>query len=266
MPSMTPAYRVARRREGMDPNTRRLALFAGVIGGALLLLVGAWSLTGPRHTGVPVVEADSRPVREKPKQAGGMTVDGQDDAILSGESDGKAALAPPPETPALQALKAQEQAGAQPAPAPAAAAPAASVRAVPEPPAPAAPAVEAPPKPIARPTTAPAATEPKPAAKVAAASVPVPPPAKPAPAAAAGGPLVQLAALTTEAGASVEWQRLSKKMPELFNGRRPSVVRTEHDGKIFWRLRTGGFADTAQATAFCKEVRAKGAGCSIVLR
>src|SRR5690349_18962772 len=101
MPSMTPAYRVARRREGMDPNTRRLALFAGVIGGSLLLLVGAWSLTGPRHTGVPVVEADSRPVREKPKQAGGMTVDGQDDAILSGASGEKEGLAPPPEAPAL---------------------------------------------------------------------------------------------------------------------------------------------------------------------
>ena len=135
MPAMGPAsYRTPRRRVGLDPNTRRLALIAGGIGGALVLLVGAWSFTSHRHAGLPVVEAAKGPLRVKPDNPGGMAVAGEDDAILSGKSDDKTAMAPAPEVPAPQALKAQEQkaaaAAAPPAPAPmaAAAAPVAPVR------------------------------------------------------------------------------------------------------------------------------------------
>jgi cell division septation protein DedD len=77
------------------------------------------------------------------------------------------------------------------------------------------------------------------------------------------GTLVQLAALSSEDAARTEWTRLEKRMPDLFNSRQPAVSKFEREGKTFWRLRTGGFSDIAQATAFCEQVRAKGNGCSI---
>jgi cell division septation protein DedD len=251
MPAMTPAWRAAglERRERMDAGTRRLAIFAGAIGAALLVLVGVWSFSGRHPAGVPVVEGDSRPLRTKPADPGGMQVSGADDGILSGETDGKTALAPPPEAPAPQALREAEKAAAPAPPTPpappsekaertAAAAPAG-----PPPPPPRAEAArtEAPP---ARPATTPA----KPAAK----------------AAAAGAVLVQLGALETEEGAKTEWERLVHKYGELLAGHRPAISRVEHAGRTYWRVRTGGFTDTAEAVLFCERVKQKGGGCAVV--
>jgi hypothetical protein len=87
--------------------------------------------------------------------------------------------------------------------------------------------------------------------------------ASPPPAAAASGMQVQLGALDSEQAAMTEWQRLSKRMPDLLGPRHPAVFRAEHDGKTIWRLRTGGFADIASATAFCSQVKSKGVGCAI---
>jgi hypothetical protein len=274
MPSMGPSYRVSRRREVMDPNTKRLAIIAGGIGGTLLLLVGGWSLTGRHHGGVPVVEADSRPLKVKPENPGGLQVAGQDESILSGSStsDSQATLAPAPEVPALNALKAQEQQQQQQvaaAPPPMTAQPVSLNTAPPaetsqsfsSPPiAPAAPkpAVamrqEAPvaPKPV---EARPAPTKPVAVAKAAIVPAPVP--------SSGHHPQVQLAALPSEQAAMSEWERLEKKDPELFGGRKPSLIRVEHDGKVFWRLRTGGFADTTQASNFCERIKAKGAGCAV---
>jgi len=254
MPSMAPSYRIARQRMAMDPGTRRLATFAGVIGGALLLLVAVWTVAGHHHAGVPVIEADSRPVRVKPQNPGGLQVDGQDDAILSGVSGDKGGLAPAPEVPEPQALKAQERAAVPSPPAaapPASAPPAQKVSLTPAELAPKAmPAMPLPPKPVAaagRYATA--------SAKAPAQATGVMP--------AGGGAQVQLAALPTEAAALTEWHRLAKRMPDLLSNRRPVVLKTEREGKIFFRLRTGGFADTAQATVFCEHVRSKGGGCSL---
>jgi nucleoid-associated protein YgaU len=230
----SPTYRVPRHRRGMDVGTRRLAIIAGGLGGALVLLVGGWSLLGHRSAGVPVIEADSSPLRVKPTNPGGMTVAGSNEEILSDSADGNVGkLAPGSETPAPQNMQAAKP-----------------------------PVVaSAPPLPAAQPAPAPASAP-------VATALPAKPPA-PAHVAAAEhmtggkGTLVQLAALSSEDAARTEWGRLEKRMPDLFGKHQPAVSRFERDGKTFWRLRTGGFSDIAQATAFCEQVRAKGNGCSI---
>jgi cell division septation protein DedD len=178
---------------------------------------------------VPVIEADSRPVRVKPENAGGLQVAGAEDQVMGGLGSKVQGMAPPVEVPAAQALQAQMPPQA----------------AVPQPAAPQ-PALAAGP---------PVAAAPQPAA-------PSPSTARQAPAAA--GLLVQLAAVDSEDAAQSEWQRLAKRMPDLLGDRRPVVQRADRDGRAVWRVRTGGFADIADATAFCARLRAKGAACSIV--
>ncbi len=309
MPSMAPSYRVQpRKREDMDPATKRLLVFAGVIGAALFVLVGVWSFTGRHHATVPVIEADSRPMREKPANPGGLQVDGATDPLSNGDVNAKTTVAPLPETPAPQALQAQEQASAaaaaapQAAPAAGAAATTAQTTVRPElqplpalrphitvtTPKPAASAqapvaTQAAAKPMAMAQAAapqaavPAARSPAPQplaapqARVAPAPASAPaavPPAKSLLAAskaapAAGSALVQLAALKTEADANAEWARLTHKYPDLLGGRRAVISKTEHGGNTYWRLRTAGFADASQATAFCDQIKGKGAGCTV---
>jgi len=98
--------------------------------------------------------------------------------------------------------------------------------------------------------------------------VPVPAPAAVAapapavePAAQRGSALVQLAAVPTEHAAQAEWQRLRKQMPDELRGHRPTIARSERDGRTYWQLRTDGFADVSQAAAFCERVRATGHDC-----
>ncbi len=259
-PATGPSYRVSRSANPLDPATKRLAIIAGGLGAALLLLVGVWSLGGHHRGGVPVVQADSRPLRSKPDQPGGMQVAGENETILSGASSGKDAMAPPPETPAPETLKAeaQQQLAAQTA----AAAASAAAAAAPVIASPtqaeltiAAPAVSAPAMPAVAVVPAPSAT---PGQKLIAHTA-----AKPAKPAVPGNTQVQLAALGSEQAAMVEWQRLTHKMPVLLNDRHPAVLRSEFDGKTYFRLRTGGFTNIAEATAFCEQVRAKGVGCAL---
>jgi hypothetical protein len=234
----------------MDPATRRLALIAGGLGGALLAVIAAWTVMGQRSTAVPVILADSRPVRVKPANPGGMQIPGaNDDALSGGTEAGGDRLAPPPEVPAPLALGAFQP---QPAPAPPVPTPA-SVAAAPA-------AAKAPPAAKAEKAVAekPVAEKPGATAERRAA-----PPAAERAAPAAKPAFVQFAAVTSEEAARSEWQRLEKRMPDLIGHRQPAISKIEHNGRTFWRLRTGGFGDVAQATAFCERVRAKGGGCSI---
>lgn len=276
-----------RRGRQVDAQMVRMGFIAGVVG-LVALAAGGYALVGRRPHVVPVVEADSHPIRVRPDNPGGATVEGADEQIMGGNGKPKVnGMAPPSEVPAPQALRAQIQAGR---PSPAAAAAVAKID-LPDmqesstatlderPAAPERPVVSSPS--ASRPGAAPAvASGPKGAATSAEPATLKPPvalatpetsataarPATTALAAShapAGTMQVQLGALESEQAATTEWKRLEKRMPALLGDRQPAALRAEHDGKPIWRLRTGGFADTASATAFCTQVRAKGVGCAI---
>ncbi|MBC7637521.1 MAG: SPOR domain-containing protein, partial [Acetobacteraceae bacterium] len=239
------SFRTPRRNDASAANTRKMAYFAGGVAVLLAVIMATSSLTGARrNAGVPVVDPDPRPLRAKPDKVGGLAIEGSEETGIGGNKDGVATLAPPPEAPAPQALKAQALAIAQ-----AQALAIAQAQAAAD----AAAHAAAAPKVVAR-VAEPAPT---PVAKIAPVATPAPMPAKPAPsslakpAPAPSGPVVQIAALVTEAGARAEWDRLSKKMPDVFAGHKPVVTKLERDGKVFWRLRTSGFTDAAQAAMFC---------------
>lgn len=276
-----PTYRVPRHSRGMDPGTRKLALIAAGIGGFLIAVGGGWHFLSHRQTGVPVVQADSGPMRVKPANPGGLQVAGANNDVFSGGGDtSDPKLAPPPQTPDPQALRAME------APRPAMTTPAAIPPAAG--PTPRATAEAAPPSPAAAPPAAMASSDagaqsvrgaaPAPtlrseqtraAVPAAASGAPVHAVEKPAAMAAsrpaAGGKAVQvqLAALSSEQAAHEEWDRLSRRWPDLLRGHHPSFSRFDRDGHVFWRVRAGGFDGLSDAAVFCERVRAKGGGCSV---
>jgi hypothetical protein len=98
-----PSYRPA-VQSGMDPDIRRMVVIAGGVGGALAVLIGSLSFTWTsHHHGVPVIEAPAKPVRIKPEHPGGLQVAGAEDFAPAGAER----LAPPPERPAIRALRAK---------------------------------------------------------------------------------------------------------------------------------------------------------------
>jgi hypothetical protein len=197
---------------------------------------------------VPLIEPDPRPLKVRPDDPGGLRVPNQDELIFERNrgpaTPGSARLAPEPEAPRLDALRAQV---AQPAPEPIV-------------------LPQAAPAPVARngapPAAAPAPTAaPAPAAPAAQAPTPA---ARPAPA-PGGAVRVQLGALTSEEAARGEWDRLARRHADLLGAFRPQVLRFERDGQAtLFRLRTGGFADAAAAGAFCEQARARNIPCVVI--
>ena len=238
--AVIPSYRV--HREASRLPWRMLA----VAGGLLALLAagaGGWWVWGKiGGSGVPVIEPDPRPFKVRPADAGGLRVPNQQEMVL--ERPGQrtqtpaqqcrpATGAPSAESPDLGGLRAAVQ---PPAPAPAR---------------PAAAPVQ---PPAATPAPAPAATAPTQA-----------PPAQPA--RPTGRAQVQLGALASEAAARAEWDRLSRRAPDLFQGRSPIISRLEREGQEpLFRLRTSGLEDVAAAQAFCEQVRQRGGGACVALR
>ena len=244
------------RRWSKDISLQRLALAAGFLTCLVVLGVSIWSALGYHRAGTPpVIEAARGPLRVRPDNPGGMQMQGQNEDILSSDPSARVGqLAPAPEAPAPDILRARQRAAA------AAAAAAAAPQPVALPPAQAAIAAPVTPLPPEKPVAASVVAPPlAPVARVVASAN------APASAVPAGRVQAQLAAVGSEQAAKSEWQRLAKRMPDVLGGRQPVVVKADRDGHVVWRLRTGGFVDRAQANAFCAQVKAKGANCAVSL-
>jgi hypothetical protein len=227
-----------------------LAIAGGLCGVAALGGAVAWGISRMGPQPVPVIEADSRPLKIRPENPGGLVVPNQDQLVLLSPSVRRAAersqgvnarLDAGPELPALDQLRRE------------AAPPGAPISLLP---------------PVAGPVPAPSAPMPQPAGI----APPMAPPQAhvepPAPAAApaiqpvAGGRAqVQLGALVSEEAARGEWERLTRRIPELA-AFQPRITRLEREGQApLFRLRAGGLADSAAAHALCEAVRGKGGNC-----
>ena len=238
-----PSWRPQQERSGL--NWMWLAIPGGIlavaaIGGALV-----WGLSGSAPRVVPVVEADSRPIKVRPADPGGLIVPNQGVAVLEQPELRRQAernqgqnsrLGEAPETPQLDALRQQTR-------------PPEAPRAAPQAPAPQAPAngsaLQAP-------------SLPPPVAATPAAAPAAPPALKPV---AGGRGTVQLAAVNSEEAAKAEWARLTRRVPELA-AFRPTIVKIEREGQApIFRLRSHGLVDLAAARSLCEAVRAKGGNC-----
>ncbi len=88
------------RSQSATKETRRLLLFAGGLAAVLASLIAASAISGRHSNEIPVIAADTRPIREKPLDPGGMKIDGAENDVFSGGSDTRnAKLAPPAEAP-----------------------------------------------------------------------------------------------------------------------------------------------------------------------
>lgn len=205
---------------------------------------------------VPVVPADTAPIKERPEQPGGLDIPNRDKEVFEriNPEPGKPPverLLPPPETPlAKPAAPPKPKA----APGPVAETPAKPPQGpiVPE-----APEI-APPAPP--PSSSSAATGAKPKAPKPKLDAP-----QVAKAPAPGGFQVQLGALRDEARAARTAAALAKKHADLFKSLTVGVVRADLGGRgVFFRLRAGPVETRRAAEALCRKLAARKQGCIVV--
>lgn len=228
---------------------------------------GLWFayVEGLRHAGapgeggdVPLIRADTRPMKVKPENPGGMQIPDRDMLIYGQQRPAIEHLLPPPEQPMARPAPPPPATPPRQPPAPAvdAAAPAAN---------PAAPMESAPPASAAMPA-------PLSAAAVAAARQLADPgaenPAKPVERAAApkgGGVRLQLGAVRSENEARVAWERLKHKNADLLGRLSGVAIRADLGDKgIYYRIQAGPVADASAADHICGELRQRHLGCIIV--
>jgi hypothetical protein len=188
---------------------------------------------------VPLIRADTDPVKVRPEKAGGMNIPDKDDplyAMKPGQSPAEHIL-PPPEAP-------QPRPVAPPPPAPP---PQQMAQTVAPPGAFPAP-LPAPPQVGSRPAAAPKAAD---AEK---------------PAAAAGPPMkIQLASLRSPDEARDEWQRVKHENGDLLGKYTAVAVRSDlGDRGIWYRVEVGPVGDKAAALKLCKALKERDLGCQLV--
>lgn len=283
---------------------RRL-LKAGVALAGVLVLGGVvgyaynWGTQGgPGGEGeLPVVEVEDRPEKVRPEDPGGMEIPHQDALVLNqrGSDDGEPRmerLLPPPETPEALPESADiaqvEEEGARSTesrqdsaddgasriaerpeletpetPRPPGTEDGGSAGAA-EPEPEAAPEQEsasADPEPEPEPEPTPEVVEesgaPEPEAEEQDAVAALPP--------AEGGFAIQLAAVSEQARAREEWDRLQQVYPDVLGGMELNLQPTEVQGQgTLWRIRTQPFGDRAAAESACERLEAADQSCLVV--
>jgi hypothetical protein len=76
-----------------------------------------------------------------------------------------------------------------------------------------------------------------------------------------GTRLVQLGAFDTPEIAREEWDRLTDRFPDFFDGRARVIQEASSGGSAFYRLRAHGFDDLAASRRFCAALMAQNAPC-----
>jgi len=85
--------------------------------------------------------------------------------------------------------------------------------------------------------------------------------------AADGAFLVQVAALRSEAAATLAWDRFVREERDLFTGAQKQIQRADLGAKgVFYRLRVGAFDERTGASAFCDALKARDKACIVVAR
>jgi hypothetical protein len=238
----------------------RLPMILLAAGVALLFVGGLWFAyhQGTKHAGVavsagssggaaaenvPLIKADTDPVKVKPDKVGGMNIPEKDDPLYTMGRGGNAEhILPPPEAP-------------QPRP----------VAPPPPPPQALAQAPGAPPGafPAPLPAPLPGSAQVKPAPKQADSAKPA---AKSAEPAAGGAPTkIQLASLRSPDEARDEWQRLKRDNPDLLGKLSGFAVKADLGERGIWyRVEAGPVGDKAAAIKLCKALKERDLGCQLV--
>jgi cell division septation protein DedD len=201
---------------------------------------------------IPLIHADTDPIKVKPDDPGGMEIPNRDRFVFNPTGGMPAErLLPPPETPLPRPVPAITTVVAQPSTEPVTAA---------APPSPAPAAAPTPPASAAA-TPPPAATAPAPAPVV-----PAPPQAAAVPPPSAGSDIkgyrLQLGAVKAPEFAKQEWDRIKRQNADLVGALSVSVDRVDLGGRgVFYRIHAGPIADAAQAERLCAQLRQRGVGC-----